>query len=374
MSTGSTEPELNSYWFTSDHLVSLSLDKYGKVAVDFCSNQGARKEHSPSYVTEEQLRVEQKDQDLVRLDLVIMKLSSSAFVTNGSGVAIQHLEIDRREIREPPLKREQGRGQYMAFGEVFVDQRRTGFGTPYKFNAKELDCESGFYYYGARYYAPQFGRFLTVDPLASDFPSQSSYLYAYNNPVRMIDVDGLYGDENEANRQRDLAQAQGHKVVGDVYKSGDEWMFNTMEGDAFTGRFDNDFSRNSAKSFASGIIEKLIEQPIDAMLNVSTSIGGHLIDRARIILAEGPHEGPAFNEENDLSTPRLRFDFDNPNWVYQENNIETDMHTNEIARDQIKVLTSIPVGGLYGIPVKFGVNFLFQKSIEKGLNEKMKTP
>jgi len=228
--------------------------------------------------------------------------------------------------------------------------------------------------YEARYYEPSIGRFMGVDPLASDFPSQSSYLYAYNNPVRMIDVDGLYGDENEANRQRDLAQAQGHKVVGDVYKSGDEWMFNTMEGDAFTGRFDNDFSRNSAKSFASGIIEKLIEQPIDAMLNVSTSIGGHLIDRARIILAEGPHEGPAFNEENDLSTPRLRFDFDNPNWVYQENNIETDMHTNEIARDQIKVLTSIPVGGLYGIPVKFGVNFLFQKSIEKGLNEKMKTP
>ena len=74
MSTGSTEPELNSYWFTSDHLVSLSLDKYGKVAVDFCSNQGARKEHSPSYASEEQRRVEQKDQDLVRLGLVVRTL------------------------------------------------------------------------------------------------------------------------------------------------------------------------------------------------------------------------------------------------------------------------------------------------------------
>ena len=167
-------------------------------------------------------------------------------ITDASGEAIQHLEIDRREIREPPVKPEQGREQYMAFDEVFVDQRRTGFGTPYKFNAKELDCESGYYYYGARYYDPKFGRFLTVDPVAGEFPSQSSYLYAYNNPVRMIDVDGLYGDENEANRQRDLAQAQGHKVVGDVYKSGDEWMFNTMEGDAFTGRFDKDFSQNSA--------------------------------------------------------------------------------------------------------------------------------
>ncbi len=40
-----------------------------------------------------------------------------------------------------------------------------------------------------------------MDPLAGEFPGQSSYLYAYNNPVRMIDVDGLYGDENESNRQ-----------------------------------------------------------------------------------------------------------------------------------------------------------------------------
>ena len=175
MSTGSTEPELNSYWFTSDHLVSLSLDKYGKVAVDFCSNQGARKEHSPSYATEEQRRVEQKDQDLVRLDLVIMTLSSSAFVTDGSGVAIQHLE-------------------YMAFGEVFVDQRRTGFGMPYKFNAKELDCESGYYYYSARYYDPRMARFLSVDPLAGDMPAWGSYTYTFDNPLTVIDPDGRSGE------------------------------------------------------------------------------------------------------------------------------------------------------------------------------------
>src|SRR6056297_3351399 len=195
MSTGSTEPELNSYWFTSDHLVSLSLDKYGKFAVDLCSNRGAREEHSPSYATEEQRRVEQKDQDLVRLDLVIMTLSSSAFVTDGSGVAIQHLEIDRREIREPPLKPEQGREQYMAFGEVFVDQRRTGFGTPYKFNAKELDCESGYYYYSARYYDPRMARFLSVDPLAGEMPEWGSYTYTFNNPLKYIDPTGMRAEE-----------------------------------------------------------------------------------------------------------------------------------------------------------------------------------
>jgi len=46
-------------------LVSLPLNKYGKVAVDFCSDQGATNECSRSYMTEEQRRTGQKDQDLV---------------------------------------------------------------------------------------------------------------------------------------------------------------------------------------------------------------------------------------------------------------------------------------------------------------------
>ena len=124
LSSGSSEPEHNSYWFTSDHL------------------------------------------------------GSSAFITDGSGVAIQHLE-------------------YMAFGEVFVDQRRTGFGTPYKFNAKELDCESGYYYYGARYYDPRMARFLSVDPVAGDMPSLTSYHYVHNTPLRYTDPRGMRAEEGD---------------------------------------------------------------------------------------------------------------------------------------------------------------------------------
>ncbi len=49
----------------SSSLVSLPLNKYGKVKVVFFSDQGATKEHSLSYATEKQRRYEQKDQDLV---------------------------------------------------------------------------------------------------------------------------------------------------------------------------------------------------------------------------------------------------------------------------------------------------------------------
>jgi RHS repeat-associated protein len=117
----------------------------------------------------------------------------------------------------------------MAFGELLLDQRRADWGTVYKYNGKELDCESGYYYYGARYYNPGLVRFLSVDPLVDKFPSQSPYLYAYNNPIRFIDIDGLYGDESEANKQREAAIAKGLKV-GDVYQSGDEFGFNVING------------------------------------------------------------------------------------------------------------------------------------------------
>ena len=60
----------------------------------------------------------------------------------------------------------------------------------YKFNGKELDEETGFYYYGARYYNPKFSIWLSVDPLAEKFPSISPYVYCAKNPINAIDPDG----------------------------------------------------------------------------------------------------------------------------------------------------------------------------------------
>jgi RHS repeat-associated protein len=60
----------------------------------------------------------------------------------------------------------------------------------YKFNGKELDEETGFYYYGARYYNPKFSIWLSVDPLAEKYPNITPYAYVANNPINAIDPDG----------------------------------------------------------------------------------------------------------------------------------------------------------------------------------------
>jgi RHS repeat-associated protein len=69
-------------------------------------------------------------------------------------------------------------------------------GNHHKFTGKELDAESGLYNFGARYYGPVIGRFITPDPLlASGHPlnpqTWNRYTYALNNPVRYVDPDGL---------------------------------------------------------------------------------------------------------------------------------------------------------------------------------------
>ena len=67
----------------------------------------------------------------------------------------------------------------------------TTFGiTPYLFNAKEFDEETGMYYYGARYYEPRLSLWMSVDPLQEKYPNISTYCNAANNPIKFIDSDG----------------------------------------------------------------------------------------------------------------------------------------------------------------------------------------
>ena len=76
---------------------------------------------------------------------------------------------------------------YTPYGELFREYRNV---TPYKFNGKELDVETGLYYYGARYYNPSTALWLGVDPLASKYPGVSPYVYCVSNPVKYVDPDG----------------------------------------------------------------------------------------------------------------------------------------------------------------------------------------
>ena len=98
-------------------------------------------------------------------------LSSTTAITDANGSLSQHV-------------------LYFAYGETFVDEHRNSTNSPYLFNGKEYDEETGRYYYGARYYDPRVSLWIGVDPLAGKYPDISPYIYCLNNPNILKDADG----------------------------------------------------------------------------------------------------------------------------------------------------------------------------------------
>ena len=118
----------------------------------------------------------------------------------------------------------------------------------YKFTGKELDDETGLYNYGARYYGPALGRYMTPDWSAKPVPipyanlrdPQTFNLYAYvrNNPVSLPDPDGhaIQLSNDEEKRQQQLAAAQ--QAVG---KDAGKYLYDNVDknGNHYIGIYSN---------------------------------------------------------------------------------------------------------------------------------------
>lgn len=89
-----------------------------------------------------------------------------------------------------------------------------------------MDEETGLYYFGARYFDPRVSLWYGVNPFTENIPSHSAYNYVYNNPIKVIDQQGLYGEEGDATKDHETAIAKfGNDRVGDVYFNKDKNEF-----------------------------------------------------------------------------------------------------------------------------------------------------
>ena len=98
-------------------------------------------------------------------------LGSASWITDRNGRPIQHM-------------------QYLPYGETKLDQRTSSYNERYTFTGKEKDSETGYYYFGVRYYNSDLSLWLSVDPMSDKYPSLSPYNYCAWNPMKLVDPDG----------------------------------------------------------------------------------------------------------------------------------------------------------------------------------------
>ena len=134
---------------------------------------------------------------------------------------------------------------YSPFGELLdQDNALSGnYNSYFRFNGKEFDPETGNYYYGARYYDPEVSLWLTVDPIANEFPDLSPFNFVENNPIILIDPDGKapirYSDHNPT--IEGLVQLN-------TGKSRNDWLYKSTSSSYFEmayAYFQGSFSRFS---------------------------------------------------------------------------------------------------------------------------------
>ncbi len=77
-------------------------------------------------------------------------------------------------------------------GEPFLEKRSTTWNSRYTFSGKERDGETGYSYFGARYYNSDISIWLSVDPLSDKYPNLTAYAYCANNPVKLVDPNGEF--------------------------------------------------------------------------------------------------------------------------------------------------------------------------------------
>lgn len=107
---------------------------------------------------------------------------------------------------------------YYPYGMLWTDAGHPVSDNNYLFNGKEWQAQDAInlYDYGARFYQPRYGKWLSVDPLAEKYYPVSPYAYCAGNPINHIDYEGKLIGFYVASRSGDIVNIPGDQDLSSV--------------------------------------------------------------------------------------------------------------------------------------------------------------
>ena len=185
-------------------------------------------------------------------------LGSSSWISDKDGNALQHLS-------------------YLPFGEVFANQKaqNSSFDTEYKFSGKERDTETGFDYFGARYYVSELGIWLSVDPMAEERSWITPYNYSQNNPVGRSDKSGMLDDEYQFDKLGNFVNRVSNDKIDKLTIIGDKKNVSSI--DFKVGTFEGKINTVvNGDTFFEGLSGKTSESVFNFMSDNSSAEWGYM--------------------------------------------------------------------------------------------------
>src|SRR3989338_4638702 len=160
----------------------------------FTGNEQPIQEQQPSITT-----IQQQEQQLVNNPQYISYTSISKLDNNKDIVYFTKDHISSNRITTNQQGDIEYQANYQPYGSIFTETGQE----KYKFSGKELDS-SNLYYFGARYYNTNIGRFTQVDPIFK--AEESPYSYVNNNPIKYVDPTGKQteGERQDSTRNEQL--------------------------------------------------------------------------------------------------------------------------------------------------------------------------
>ena len=279
-------------------------------------------------------------------------LGSASWITDLSGQPVQHL-------------------QYKPFGGDYINQQdpNTEYSERFRFTGKERDAETGYDYFGARYYSSSLGIWLSVDPMSDKYPSLSPYIYCADNPMRLVDLKGdtiksageaeaadykAYYDKVSSNEQeygfikKELDRLEGAKEVFRIRK-GKNTTSKAGGGNFIYNKETQEFDVNIADYGDFNTMEKIAHELKHADQYMDGKLGFMIVDNQVIPISfdfmderEAYNRQSMFSDKNKLfSDDFIRerynsFSYSNKNPSFSESEIYTmEQHNLRYSADNV---------------------------------------